>query len=357
MAKSSIQDLDASFAEIEGNVIFNDGFQAVGGVNLLGAKIAGNLDCENGQFITKDGPPRDEPAHALDLRIAQVKGGVYLQNGFIAVGGVALVKAKIDGDFDCTGGRFVNKGEKLALDAAFAEVKGSVILAAYRDDVKGSVYRFRARGGVSIHGAKIGGHLICDGGTFINKGMRSLPRFDGQRFWAHQNDPVSEEHNPSAETSGSNQTFTQNQSNQVLSSARKTGVSSSEILALDGNKAKIEGDIFLTGGFRARGGVSLTYARIEGNFQCSGGQFIGNDKVPALDASGAEVKQHVFLNDKFKTEGQVNLVRAKIEGNLQCSGGQFIGNDKVPALHASGAEVKQDVLLDDNFKAEGQVIS
>jgi hypothetical protein len=51
----------------------------------------------------------------------------------------------------------------------------------------------------------------------------------------------------------------------------------------------------------------------------------------------------------------VNLVGATIDGNLDCSGGQFIGNDKVPPLNVNSAEVKGGVYLRNSFKAEGQV--
>jgi hypothetical protein len=71
--------------------------------------------------------------------------------------------------------------------------------------------------------------------------------------------------------------------------------------------------------------VDLIFAKIDGILVCTGGQFLGNDKVLALNANGAEVKGHVFLDNGFKAKGGVDLGSAKIEGHLDCIGGEFFG--------------------------------
>jgi hypothetical protein len=119
--------------------------------------------------------------------------------------------------------------------------------------------------------------------------------------------------------------------------------------------------VFLWKGFKAEGEVDLVTAKIGGNLECYHGQFIGKPELPpdmpalsALDANSAQVKGNVFLSDEFEAEGGVNLVGAKIDGDLECKGGQFIGY-KLPALNAKGAEIKGSVSFSEGF-AKGRAI-
>ncbi len=132
-------------------------------------------------------------------------------------------------------------------------------------------------------------------------------------------------------------------------------VGSDKVLALNANGAEVKGHVFLRNGFKAVGGVDLVTARIDGNLECGGGRFFGTGENLALNANSVEVKGIVLLNNGFKAEGGVDLTSAAIEGNFECNGGQFIGNDKAVALSGNGAEVKHNVFLRDGFKAEGGV--
>lgn len=135
---------------------------------------------------------------------AVIKGDVYLRNGFRADGGVRFPGARIGGDLDCDGGSFSNAGS-YALSAYQVEVRGSVFL---RDE-------FAAQGEVSLLGAQIGGNLDCDGGTFNNpKGY-----------------------------------------------------------ALDVERAGVKGNVFLGDGFSAQGTVSLIDGHIDGSLDCRGAEF------------------------------------------------------------------------------------
>src|SRR5438093_725141 len=80
--------LNASHARIEGSVFFGEGFDAEGGVNLLGATIGGDLDCEGARFSNANGI-------ALFADGAKIGGSVFLRNGFKADGGVRLLSATI----------------------------------------------------------------------------------------------------------------------------------------------------------------------------------------------------------------------------------------------------------------------
>jgi hypothetical protein len=69
-----------------------------------------------------------------------------LRNGFKAEGEVNLAHAKVDGLLECDRGEFISKGERLALDANAVEVKGNVFL---RDG-------FKAAGRVTFFGGYVG---------------------------------------------------------------------------------------------------------------------------------------------------------------------------------------------------------
>ena len=162
--------IEADSLDVKGSVFLNDGFKAKGGVRLGSATIGGNLECDNGEFI-KPSESIDPDGRALFADGIHVKGNVFLRNGFKAKGEVRLPGANIGGNLDCIKGEFINPG-KDALSADGINVNGSIIL---RDD-------FKAQGAVRLLGATIGGDLDCSanpkkntkGGEFINPTGRAI---------------------------------------------------------------------------------------------------------------------------------------------------------------------------------------
>lgn len=96
---SSTRSLNMDGAEVRGGVFLYNGFSSAGGVRLLDAQIGGDLICGRGTFKNLKGP-------ALDADRAEIKGGVFLNGGFSAVGEVRLLEARIGGSIECDGGRF-----------------------------------------------------------------------------------------------------------------------------------------------------------------------------------------------------------------------------------------------------------
>jgi hypothetical protein len=91
--------LFADGVDVKGNVFLGDGFLAEGEVLLSGAKIGDDLSCDGGTFKNPRGV-------ALFGNGSEVKGSVYLSKGFSAVGEVRLFEAKIGGSLECAGGKF-----------------------------------------------------------------------------------------------------------------------------------------------------------------------------------------------------------------------------------------------------------
>jgi hypothetical protein len=199
LAGSRALSVTADRANVKGSVFLRDGFSADGEVRLLGAQIGSNLDCSAGTFKNPGG-------NALHADGADVKGGVFLRDGFSAEGEVRLLDAQIGGSLTCTGGTFRNPC-KTALHADRADVKGGVFLRE----------GFVAEGEVRLPGGRIGGDLDCSGGTFKNLGKDAL-RADG---------------------------------------------------------ANVKGNVFLRDAFSAEGTVRLPGAQIGANLECGRGVFSG----------------------------------------------------------------------------------
>lgn len=110
-------------ARINGNVILDDGFEAFGCVWLAGARIGGRLQCDGAQFLNRS---EDGNGQALVAADAHVAGAVCLRGKFKAEGQVNLLGARIGGDLDLTGGWFRNDcGPALILGNA--EIAGQVL--------------------------------------------------------------------------------------------------------------------------------------------------------------------------------------------------------------------------------------
>ena len=134
-----------------GNVSLRDGFKAEGEVRLLGARVNGNLECDNSQFINLGGK-------ALSADGLNVVGSILLRNGFKAQGEVGLREAAVGGGLECDNGQFTNQGGK-ALSADGIKVDGPVFLCD----------GFKVQGEVRLIGATVGGDLNCENAQFTNE--------------------------------------------------------------------------------------------------------------------------------------------------------------------------------------------
>ena len=116
---SACPGLMAQGITVADNVFLSDGFSATGEVSLAGAVIGGQLNCMGGCFESPEGDAdrgadKNEIKYAINAQGAEVKGGVFLRNGFSAKGEVSLAGAVIGGQLDCTGGCFENaKGKAI----------------------------------------------------------------------------------------------------------------------------------------------------------------------------------------------------------------------------------------------------
>ena len=143
--------LTANRLTTRGNVLLTDGFSAKGEVRLLGANIGGKLDCAGGKFINPQ-------KYALNAERITTGGHVYLNRRelkeenkpFTAEGRVRFANADIGGNFNCKGGQFLHSGDGSAIAAGGLKSRGAVFLSD----------GFLAKGNVALHVAHIG-NFVC----------------------------------------------------------------------------------------------------------------------------------------------------------------------------------------------------
>jgi hypothetical protein len=263
------------------------GGQIEGELNLEWAKISfplrisrccvkGIINLRNSRLLSLDFD--NTSIEDLEADNVLVELNLSMRNDFTATKGVRLADARIGGDLVCNGGTFASVGDGPALEASGAKVQGSVLLGP----------GFIARNGVQLIRTTIGGNLICNRGGITSDGRRP---------------------------------------------------------ALDAKVATIKGSVFLHK-FKADGGVDLSDAAVKGDLRCRGGELIGCGNAPALKASGAKVQGSVLLGPGFIARNGVQLIRATIGGSLICNRGEFSkGKGKSAALDAYGAKIQGSVLL------------
>jgi hypothetical protein len=135
-----------------GDLFLRQGFTTSKVVRLVGAFIAGDLDCHGGIFRSTD----DD---ALVADRSTIRGDARLDQGFKATGKVSFVGANVSGSFICSQGLFENKnGRAISLDSARIEAGLSMD--------KG----FRAQGTVTLAEARLTGGALFSGGAIETVG-------------------------------------------------------------------------------------------------------------------------------------------------------------------------------------------
>jgi len=115
----------------------------------------------------------------------------------------------------------------------------------------------------------------------------------------------------------------------------------------------VEGSVFLRNGFRSEGQVQFIRAKIQGDLDCHGAQFV-TAGGKALNANDSTIMGNCFIGLGFEAHGPVSLCRASIRGVLHCSGGHF-DNPSGRAVDFSLLKCGGDVSLKTNFQAKGEV--
>lgn len=154
---SSGRSIDATNAEIKGYVYLGDGFNAKGGIHFESAIIGGRFHCNGGVF---ENPGK----YAIFAQNVEIKDNVFLTNGFRSKGTVWFYGASIGGSLDCQGGIFEN-AEDFAINAEDAEIKLSVFFGQDNDKKDGVTEEVTTEvtGKISFFNAHINGIFDLSG--------------------------------------------------------------------------------------------------------------------------------------------------------------------------------------------------
>jgi hypothetical protein len=266
------------------------------GIDLTGAQIDRDLDCENaevhGAFL------------AEGIRVGRE---VILCSGFQAFGKVNFDNCKVDSQFDCSDGQFENQGD-IALSINGGEIGDDLILSG----------KFRARGGVDLTAIDVGGQLDCEAGHFLNRGATALS-LNGAKI---QRDVFL---NDGFRASGLVDLIGAEIDGILDCSGAKFVNFADKCLTLKG--AEVTGKATIGDGSLAVGQVDLDGAKFGADLDCTKSRFSRPDRHAVSGV--AMTVQGIAWFDKNKTDGMFDFRRVRIGSDMSFAATQFVvGKEK-----------------------------
>lgn len=337
--------LELQFSIVGGGVLMDQGFSAKGAVWLLGAQIAGNLECDGGHF---ENPGKT----AIQLGGAKISGSVHLRerNGiqFASLGKIDLNGATIEGSVESRGARLINRGGA-AISAEKLTCNGSVVLCSRAE------YRFQAEGSVNFQSARVAVDFNCDGAHLENDGKVAIQAANmkvGGNLLMRATQRWRFEANGGVSLLG-----VQVGANLEATGGRFVGAGSA---ALQMGNSDVRGSVYLRANaharFEAEGAVTLNGARIGKSLDCSAGRF-SNADATSLSAENVSVGGTLDLSDgalgAFESFGVIRLAGSKIARDIDCRGAVFC-NAGGTAFYASAIEVEGNVLFQSSSRGRFQ---
>jgi hypothetical protein len=324
-SQMEVTSLIAERATFKGSVYFKEAkFHGI--VDFANAEIGGDLNFRGATVF---------PGGSINANQAKIDGTVYFIGASLN-GEVAFTRAKVANDFNCAGARFSNVDET-ALNLLGGDFRGNVLLS-----------RASILGTVLLRGTIVGDNLICSEGYFENTTTNqsafnaTTAKITGDVI-ARKAEFYGQVRFDGAAIGG----------NFVCSGTEFINASSD---ALTCNLFKVDGDVNLSEGFRARGTVRLHGASVGGSVGCHGGHFTRPDanSPVAFDAQAARIAGSMFFQHGFTAEGEMRLIGATVHGTLEFDGG-LVSNTNGLAIAADGMTVGMSAYLRDGFKARGGV--
>ena len=342
-------------------------------ISLLKCSIPGKILLRHATIdaLNLDGSMTDK----IEADGLHVLGSISLAKDFRAERGVCLIGAEIDGDLQCTSGKFgnqchiLNNQENIGCINCRKRTTCNYGLVLERVKVKGSLYLcgdFTAWGGVNLSDSSIAGNLNftkakLDARSFVSNDKK--PKTGGRRLACNEDGSY---HLACALNSegmhiGGNLILNEIKSYGVV---RLTGANVSGDLeskegkyfnengnAIHGDRLRVGGNIFFCNKFEAKGVVRLNRSEIgadlsfyEGKITCC------EKKSAALACKGMRVKGTVFIEDFESENCYINLTNSIIDGDLKCTNSAFKNYDSW-AIKAKGMNIGGSVFLNTDKSA------
>jgi hypothetical protein len=323
---------------VGGDVFLGDGLTAAGAIDLRGADITGELNC-NGAKVKG----ADQDGDALLCDGIKVGSFMHVGQGFTATtGAIRLPGADITGQLNCNGAKLKGTNQDgNALLCQNIRVHGDVFLGD----------GFTAAGTVNLAGADITGGFTCNSAKLKSPSKQGSAllceniRVRGDAFLGGGFKAAG-----SINLAGAQITGTLNCNGARLKGASQDGTA---MLAFS---MKVGEDVHLSDGFTAAGAVNLARTDITGLLNCSGAQLKGADEDgDALFCKGIDLGGDMFVDEGFNCVGTVVLRSARIAGSLVLRPGALPGGDSV-AIDATAAQIAHELRWAPETAVAGKVI-
>ncbi|HEX2096455.1 MAG TPA: hypothetical protein VHF50_03710 [Solirubrobacterales bacterium] len=330
--------LAVDVTEVGGDV-YCGGLHCEGGARFMGAKIGGQLQLNEATFKAQLG---DEPAKlpALGADRIQVGGTFFCGSGFEAVGEVRLMGAKVGGQLMLT--------EATLKATLREDGKLRPALAADAMEIGGDMYcgGISTEGEVRILGAKIGGQLnLHDANLRELDGPDGSPR---PSFIADGAEIAGDLYGLNLSSQGEVRMLGAKVGGQMMLNGAKLEISPSPLAsrsALDADGVEVSESLFCGDGFVAKGKVRLLGARVGGQLRLVDATLVSQDpSVSALDGDNLTVRGDMLCRG-LVAHGPMRLPAARIEGQLSLAETVLRSEAAAPyALNLVAARVDELIL-------------
>ena len=277
-------------------------FSAAGAIILDDGDIGGGLQCDGAHLNG-----RQADGFALVGYRMKVDGEVTLKNAQISSGGIGLIDANITAALRCGGARLRGRDEGLRSLIGDGIKVGS---GAYLSSI-------HSEGTISLLDAVITGQLDFRGADIAGSGAEVV--------------------GSQAEVAGTGK-----------------GEGSCSLIA---DRATVSGGVWLSDGFHAAGAVRLSGTSITGMLSCAGARLDGSDQSGySLIGQAMAVSGDVHLSTGFQAVGGVDLKSARIGGSLSVMPAKLAGGPSTTALDATAAQIGNELQWEPAAPVCGRVI-
>ncbi|NUW31628.1 hypothetical protein HTZ77_09335 [Nonomuraea sp. SMC257] len=340
------RDLDLSRSRIRGALWTSASTSCSAAVWLCESEIGGRLLCVD---TVIDGAVRAVQADRM-----RVGGTIRLLHGFEARGGIRLLGADVAGSLDLTGARLTRPDRGLALDLGDATIGGSVFVIA---DQTGR--RPLIRGRLDLGNARIAGQLLIRDADFEPAGPAAGSGYDSRRHVAAVvsapglvvNGDVSIEgecrFGGGVDLSMGTYSTIRIHEGTVLAAPGER--------ALDLTNAELRSSLVLAEGVAVEGALRLAGAHVRGDLVLKGTRWSGPEAGTLVAAQGSTVDGNVDLRG-VETHGGRIIFRSATIGTALDAHRARLRNPGGEALSLRQAVVRGSVLLAGGFAADGSVL-
>ncbi|WP_214321213.1 hypothetical protein [Nonomuraea sediminis] len=333
------RDLDLSRSRISGGLWTAASTSRSAAVWLCESEIGGRLLCLDTVI--------DAEMRAVQADRMRVGGTIRLLHGFEARGGMRLLGIDVGGSLDLTGARLTRPDRGLALDLGDARIGGSVFII---DDQTGR--RPLIRGRIDLGNARVSGQFLVRNAdvepTEAVKGVgyaslrRTGTAISAPGLFVGGNLSIEGECRVAGGVDLSMGSFSVIHVHQGCAFQVDGG------RALDLTNAELRSSLILEEGVAVRGTLRLAGAHIKGDLTLRGTRWSGPEEGSLIAAQGAIVDSNVNIQDLEAAGGRIRFRSATIGGNLDAQGAR-VENPGGDALSLERSVVRGSIVLSGGF--------